>query len=78
LGWEIKTNKKAVIQKQLFVQLSADEEHLLDIIKNKNQLNIDDLCLHAQMPMSKVSALLLTLEMSGIVKSLPGKMYKLN
>ena len=44
----------------------------------KEEINIDDLCIVCKLPMGKVSAMLLNLEFSGIVKSLPGKMYKLN
>ena len=53
-------------------------EILVNVLKEKDSVNVDDLCLIAKMPMSKVSSLLLTLEFSGIVRSLPGKMYRLN
>jgi DNA processing protein len=50
---------------------------LLKILKEKETVNVDDLSLLANLPMSKVSAHLLSLEFSGIVRSLPGKIYKL-
>jgi DNA processing protein len=78
MGWEEKKQKNAPKQRQLFVELNADEEVLVNLLKEKNTVNVDDICLLAKMPMSKVSSLLLTLEFSGIVKSLPGKMYRLN
>lgn len=78
LGWEQTKNSKAPQQKQLFVELSKDEEILVNALKGKNSVTIDDLCYSSNMPMSKVSALLLTLEFSGIVKSFPGKAYGLN
>jgi DNA processing protein len=78
MGWESIKKENAPVQKQLFVELKPEEETLVNILKNKNTLNVDDICLMAKMPMSKVSSLLLTLEFSGIVRSLPGKMYKLN
>jgi len=78
LGWEQTKKANQIIQKQLFVELSADEEQLVAILKNKESVNVDDICLLSKMPMSKVSSALLTLEFSGIVKSLPGKIYKLN
>jgi DNA processing protein len=77
MGWEQKKNN-APIQKQLFVELNKEEEVVVNVIKEKTSITIDDLCLICKMPMSKVSGLLLTLEFSGIVKSLPGKMYRLN
>jgi len=77
MGWEQQT-KKAPVQKQLFVELKPEEEILVNVIKGKDSMNVDDICLFAKMPMSKVSSLLLTLEFSGIVRSLPGKRYRLN
>jgi DNA processing protein len=77
MGWEMKpaiTNT----QKQLFTDLTDEEELLVNIIRDKESIAIDDLCLIAELAMSKTSALLLNLEFSGIVKSLPGKIYKLN
>lgn len=78
MGWEENKKKNAPQQRQLFVELNADEEILVNLLKEKNSVNVDDICLLAKMPMSKVSSLLLTLEFSGIVKSLPGKIYRLN
>ncbi len=78
LGWEESENKKMPKQQKLFVELNAEEEVLVKVIKEKDAITIDDLCLVCQLPMSKVSAMLLTLEFSGVVKSLPGKMYRLN
>ncbi|MGQ0828690.1 MAG: DNA-processing protein DprA [Bacteroidota bacterium] len=78
MGWEQTKNVKGPQQKQLFVELRPEEELLVNVLKEKEAINIDDLCLVSKMPMSKVSSLLLTLEFSGIVRSLPGKMYRLN
>ena len=78
LGWEEKKKKNAPHQKQLFIELNKDEKILVDVIKEKEAITIDDLCLVCQLPMSKVSAMLLTLEFSGVVKSLPGKIYRMN
>ncbi len=78
LGWEQTKNIKAPQQKKLFLELSSDEELIVNVLKEKDSVTIDDLCFVSKLPMSKVSALLLTLEFSGIVKSFPGKAYRLN
>lgn len=78
MGWETVQKKNAPLQKQLFVELKPDEEILVNVLKEKNGLSVDDICFMVKMPMSKVSTILLTLEFSGIVRSLPGKIYKLN
>ena len=78
MGWEKADIKNAPRQKKLFLELSKEEELLVTALKEKDCIAIDDLCLICQLPMSKVSGILLTLEFSGVVKSLPGKMYCLN
>jgi DNA processing protein len=78
LGWEKVQQTNAPVQKQLFLELKPNEELLVNLLREKNQLAIDDLCLLSKLSMSTVSALLLTLEFSGIIKSLPGKIYRLN
>ncbi len=77
MGWEQNT-RNAPVQRQLFVELKPEEEILVKVLREKDSVNVDDLCLFAKMPMSKVSSMLLTLEFSGIVRSLPGKIYRLN
>ncbi len=78
LGWEQTKNTKVPQQKKLFIELTTEEELLVNVLKEKKSVTIDDLCFASRLPMSKVSALLLTLEFSGIVKSFPGKAYGLN
>lgn len=78
LGWEKSKKKNAPQQKKLFIELTKDEELLVNALGEKEAVTIDELCFVAKLPMSKASALLLNLEFSGIVKSLPGKAYRLN
>ena len=78
LGWEESDKKGIPKQQKLFVELNEEEQKLADVIKEKQSVTIDDLCLICGMPMSKVSSMLLTMEFSGVVKSLPGKMYRMS
>ncbi len=77
LGWEPNDKKNNIVQKELFIELSKDEKRLVDILKEQDELPIDSICIKADMPTSKVSPILLNLEFMGIVKTLPGKLYKL-
>jgi DNA processing protein len=79
MGWlELKKKEKKPVQKEILLNLSPDEEALINVLKEKDTAHIDDLCYSAGFSMSKVSALLLSLEFSGVVRSMPGKMYQLN
>lgn len=77
LNWEVAEKPKKSIQKQLFVELTEEEKQLVDLLQEKGIMMIDDICAGCKMPVSKVSVVLLNLEFSGLVKSLPGKTYQL-
>lgn len=76
LGWE-EQKKENVIQTQLFHELSNDEQNVVDILNLENELSIDLLSMKLEKPVSFLSALLLNLEFSGVIRSLPGKKYRL-
>ena len=64
-------------QASLFVELTPEQQVLSNLLNQKEKMAIDEISLLAKMPMSQTTALLLDMEFSGVVKSLPGKMYKL-
>ncbi|MBL0129090.1 MAG: hypothetical protein IPP83_16970 [Flavobacteriales bacterium] len=66
------------MQVALFSELMPDEQTLVEIIRAKGKIAIDELCVQSNMPQGKASGLLLNLEFSGVVRSLPGKVYELN
>ena len=64
-------------QRQLFIELTADEKVMVDILQQKEQLQIDELYFKSGLSSSTVAAALLMLEMQGVVACLPGKVYKI-
>ncbi len=76
LGWEMKDKHKEAVQKELFLSLNKEEQLLLDILKEQKELSLDELAVLAGMPVSNTSALLLNLEFAGLVKNMPGNMYR--
>lgn len=76
LNW-VKPENKKVVQSKLFIDLNSEEEKVLKLFDGKKDLFIDQISALAEMPVSKVSALLLSLEFKNIIDSLPGKMYRL-
>jgi DNA processing protein len=73
---ETKLNVKKITP-QLFYDLNKEELEILEFFKQKTDWQIDDLCIHSKMNNSKISGVLLSLEMNGIIHSLPGKIYQL-
>ncbi|MBA4408243.1 MAG: DNA-protecting protein DprA [Odoribacter sp.] len=76
MNWDVKTSSPRFIQTSLFVELTPEEQKLIDLLKGGDRF-VDEITIEAQMSMSKVSALLLGLEFKGMITSLPGKMYRL-
>ncbi|MBY0245384.1 MAG: DNA-processing protein DprA [Sphingobacteriaceae bacterium] len=76
LGWDDVKPKEKQAQTKLLINLTKEENTIVDALKN-GALAIDDLTITTQMQQSKLAVLLLTLEMQGILVSLPGKIYKL-
>lgn len=77
LGWQ-QEEVKAAKQAKLFLDLTEEELLLVNYLKEKGNLPIDELCYATNISMSKASGLLLNLEFNGVVKTLPGKIYQLN
>jgi len=77
MGWEAK-KKVQKKQTQLFAELTPEQKVVTAILSKNDRIAIDELSLQAKLPMSKTASLLLELEFSGLVKSFPGKVYKLN
>ncbi len=76
LGWE--THSSGVpLQSSFFVDFEPDELLLANLLEKEGNLPIDMLALLGKMPVSKVSATLLNMEFKGIIKCLPGKIFKL-
>ncbi len=75
MGWTKKEGAKAV-QTKIFVDLSPDEEKVLKAIRESGKIQIDALSLGVGIPMSMVMVHLLNLELNGLVRSHPGKIYE--
>lgn len=78
MGWDRNAPQQKPLQRELFIELPKDEQTLVDILKDKGDTGIDDLCTLSQLNPTKVSSALLNLEFEDIIKSLPGKIYRLS
>lgn len=76
LGWTEKESPKES-QRQLFVELSSEEEKVISGYGDQRIIAVDELALNAGIPMSQTTGLLLGLEFKGMIRSLPGKMFEL-
>ena len=76
LNWDLSEKSKKPIQKQLFVELNSDEQNIYDfLLKNKKQL-LDIIAVNCNIPVYRLSSILLQMEMKGVLKPLPGKLFE--
>jgi len=64
-------------QVPLLLNLSEEEKIIVNLFSEKKSIHVDEICQATQLPVSKVSAFLLNLEFSNIIRSKPGKIYEL-
>ncbi len=77
LGWSTEGAPKIPKQLPLFHELTEEEQLIVNTLKKVETENIDTLSYATNIPMARLSSILLNLEFSGIVKTLPGKQYAL-
>ncbi len=69
-------NNKKAVQKQLFVSLEENEQKIYDfLLKNGKEL-LDIIALECDFPVYKISGILLNMELKGVVRPLPGKLFE--
>lgn len=78
MNWKVAPKKQAARQKQFFIELTEDEKKIIHILQLQPTCAIDELFSKAAISSSAMAAALLSLEMQGIIQSLPGKIYQLD
>lgn len=77
LGWDLEEKSEKNVQTQLFIDLNAEEQNVVDCLKKENKQHIDELAVNSSIPSYKLASLLLDLEMKGVLRPLPGKLFEL-
>jgi DNA processing protein len=77
LNWrnELTCNEK-VIQKQLFVEMEPQEQQIYDFLLNGGKEHLDLIAIHCDIPVFKISSILINMELKGIIRPLPGKLFE--
>ena len=80
MGWanNSKNKKTKKAQRELFIELTPDEKNIVNLLKEKETLPIDEINLMSGLSSSAVAAAILSLELQNVVVSLPGKLYRLS
>jgi DNA processing protein len=75
LNWDIKENPKT-IQKQLFVELEPVEQTIYDFLQKNGKELLDIIAIECEIPIFKLSGILIGMELKGVIRPLPGKLFE--
>jgi len=76
LNWELEEKPTKSVQKQLFVSLDEEEQKVYDYLLKKGKELMDIIALECDFPIYKISGILLNMELKGVVRPLPGKLFE--
>ena len=76
MRWDTTQGADKPVQRQLFVELSPEEERVLSILRGAGDaLHINNIVVEADIPIGRLTSLLFSLEMKGLVRTLAGARY---
>ena len=78
LSWDTVCQKPQAIQRELFIELSPDEEIVYALLQKQEEgMQINSLVVNANIPINRMTSILFEMEMRGIVRSMAGGVYRL-
>jgi DNA processing protein len=77
LNWKPEKSKPPV-QRSLFSDLNENEKQIFELLSSEGELIIDVICRTLDLPINKLSPLLLQMEFKGIIKCYPGNLYRIS
>jgi len=76
LNWDIKKEPK-LIQTELFISLNDNEKKIYDYLQQNGKESLDLIALDCNIPTYQLSSILMQMELKGIIKPHPGKMFEI-
>lgn len=76
MRWE-EVDARRVTQQQLFEPFSTQEQLILEVLKSKEAISVDQISYESKITSSLLAPILLNLEFKGVLKTMPGKRYLL-
>lgn len=75
LGWKPEKSRPA-IQRTLFADLDESEKQIFELLSKEGDLTIDTICRSLDIPVHKLSSMLLQMEFKGLLRCSPGNLYR--
>lgn len=76
LGWKLDKQKQKAQQTQLFVELTKEEKVIWNYLKEKDKELMDVIAIDCKISTNKLASVLLAMELKGVIRPLPGKLFQ--
>lgn len=80
LNWkleaEVSITKSNGMQQQLFVELNVEEKKIYNHLKHNGKELLDLIAISCDIPTYKLAGILLNMELKGVIRPLPGKLFE--
>jgi DNA processing protein len=76
LNWELQRESQKAVQKQLFISLTNEEQKIYDYLRKTGKEMMDIIALECDFPIYRISSILLNMELKGVIRPLPGKIFE--
>ncbi len=76
LNWELEAKSTKTVQKQLFVSLDNEEQKIYEYLQKNGKQLLDIVALECDFPIYRISSILLNMELKGVIRPLPGKLFE--
>ena len=77
MGWQTVAQKTEAVERQLFPDLTPDEQAVVAQLQQWGDLQLNILSVKTNIPIGQLTALLFSLEMKGVVRPMAGATYHL-
>jgi DNA processing protein len=77
MRWQTMQQQPEAIERQLFPDLSPEEELVVSLLQQTNDLQLNIISVKTNMPIGQLTALLFQLEMKGVIRPMAGGTYHL-
>ena len=77
LGWELEDKTQKTVQKKLFIELDETEKVIYNYLKENDKQLLDVIAVNCNIPTFKAASTLLNMELKGVVRPLPGKLFEI-
>lgn len=76
LNWKLKEDVVRPVQKQLFIELTEVEKIVWTFLSDNGKEHMDIIALNCKLPTFTIASVLLQMEMKGVIRALPGKLFE--